>query len=393
MIRVGFVLNFRNNEWLGGINYYRNLITAICANPETNLEPVIFVGCDSDIKFSECFSGIQIVKSHIFNSNHPASLVRLILRKILHRDIVLERLLKQYKISVLSHVGSLGRTSSVPTIGWIPDFQHKYLPGFFSKNEISVRDRNFKLTCSECTRVIFSSNTAKSDAEKFYPKYAKKYQVLRFVTSYMDFSGLPDFNALKMKYSIKEPYFIVPNQFWVHKNHMVILEALDILKIRGYPVTVVATGNTVDYRQPGYFGELLQKIQNCHISENFIAIGIVPYKELIQLMIHSIAVINPSLFEGWSTSVEEAKAMNLKVILSDIPVHREQNPRRGIFFPPHDPEQLARILLESLQNTTEQQGIEQSITFFEKLKEQQKIFASSYERIVLDTLDKTILKE
>jgi glycosyltransferase involved in cell wall biosynthesis len=387
VIRIGFVLNFRNNDWLGGINYYRNLIGAICENPETNLEPVIFTGYDSDKKILECFPEVSIVKSHIFDLYHASARVRHLLRMVLHRDIVLEYFLKKNGISLLSHSGSLGMKSHFPTTGWIPDFQHKYLPDFFSQNELSDRDKDFQTTCSECTRVIFSSNAAKSDAEKFYPEYAKKYRVLHFVTGTMDLSAMPDFASLKEKYLIKEPYFIVPNQFWVHKNHMVIIEALNLLTARGHPVTIIATGNTSDYRQPDYFGTLLKKIQDCHISENFKVIGIVPYKELIQLMTHAVAVINPSLFEGWSTSVEEAKALNLRVILSDIPVHREQNPKHGMFFPPHDPERLAGILLESLQSDKNAFGSEQLTRIFEKLKEQQKIFAINYERIVLDTLE------
>lgn len=392
MIRVGFVLNFRNKDWLGGINYYRNLIGAICANPERTIDPVIFTGYDSDKKILESMPAISIVKSHIFDSNHPSALVRRAIRRALHRDIVLEHLLKKNEISVLSHFGSLGRRSTFPTIGWIPDFQHKYLPDFFSGTELSDRDRDFQTTCAECTRVIFSSNTAKSDAEKFYPEYAEKYRVLHFVTGTMNLSDLPDFTLLKEKYLLKIPYFIVPNQFWVHKNHMVILEALNLLKIRGYSVTIIATGNLSDYRQPDYFGILQQKIQDYQISENFRVIGIVPYKELIQLMRHAAAVINPSLFEGWSTSVEEAKALNLNVVLSDIPVHREQNPEQGIFFPSHDPERLADILFELLQSEKKEYGHEQLTGIFEKLNKQQKIFAASYERIVLDSLDKTSLQ-
>src|SRR5690606_26082660 len=56
---------------------------------------------------------------------------------------------------------------------------------------------------------------------------------------------------------------------------------------------------------------------------------------------HSVAVINPSLFEGWSSTVEEAKALGKSVILSNIPAHVEQNPHKGIFFDPKNPYELA----------------------------------------------------
>lgn len=43
-------------------------------------------------------------------------------------------------------------------------------------------------------------------------------------------------------------------------------------------------------------------------------------------MMTTNALLNPSRFEGWSTTVEEAKAAGTPMILSDIPVHREQAP-------------------------------------------------------------------
>lgn len=33
--------------------------------------------------------------------------------------------------------------------------------------------------------------------------------------------------------------------------------------------------------------------------------------------------VNPSFYEGWSTTVEEAKSIGVPLLLSDIPVHRE----------------------------------------------------------------------
>ena len=84
------------------------------------------------------------------------------LKRLLHRDIVLEHLLKSHDISVLSHTGPLGTRFSFPTIGWIMDFQYKYLPDYFTKDELPIIDKNYETNCAECTRLIFSSNAAKS---------------------------------------------------------------------------------------------------------------------------------------------------------------------------------------------------------------------------------------
>ncbi|MGH7230263.1 MAG: glycosyltransferase, partial [Nitrospiraceae bacterium] len=49
-------------------------------------------------------------------------------------------------------------------------------------------------------------------------------------------------------------------------------------------------------------------------------------------------------FEGWSTTVQDAKALGRPVLCSDLPVHREQAPCSMAFFPCDGPDILADIL-------------------------------------------------
>jgi len=85
----------------------------------------------------------------------------------------------------------------------------------------------------------------------------------------------------------------------------------------------------------------------CDVLDCFRVLGRIPFDHLVGLMQHAIALMNPSRFEGWSTSVEEAKSMGKQIVLSDIPVHREQAPERGFFFPANDPEALAAAMMDA----------------------------------------------
>ena len=62
-------------------------------------------------------------------------------------------------------------------------------------------------------------------------------------------------------------------------------------------------------------------------------------------MRHCCAIIQPSLFEGWSTVVEDARALGRPIIASDIPVHREQLGKDATFFSPHDVKSLAAAII------------------------------------------------
>jgi len=43
-------------------------------------------------------------------------------------------------------------------------------------------------------------------------------------------------------------------------------------------------------------------------------------------------VPNPTLFEGWSTAVEEAMTVGVPLLSSDLRAHREQAPENALFF-------------------------------------------------------------
>ena len=75
--------------------------------------------------------------------------------------------------------------------------------------------------------------------------------------------------------------------------------------------------------------------------------GYIPYSHIMPLMRASTAVLNPSLFEGWSTTVEEAKALGVPLLLSDLRVHREQAPAGTRFFDPDSAEEMAAVLEEA----------------------------------------------
>lgn len=62
-------------------------------------------------------------------------------------------------------------------------------------------------------------------------------------------------------------------------------------------------------------------------------------------MKYSVAVINHSLFEGWSSSLEEAKSMYKEIILLNIKVHLEQNPELGHFFDLNNPSELSEVMI------------------------------------------------
>jgi glycosyltransferase involved in cell wall biosynthesis len=105
---------------------------------------------------------------------------------------------------------------------------------------------------------------------------------------------------------------------------------------------------------------------------------------MASLFFHSIAIINPSRFEGWSTTVEEAKSSGKTVLLSDIPVHREQDPPHGKYFSVDSASELADLMATTIANHNPLSEMENRSRAARRLPQRISQFAAAFENIVLD---------
>ena len=381
MTRVGFVVH-GGGGWLGGRNYLRNLLTAIYNLPGRTIEPVILTPPGGQDQTSD-LPPFEVFSSSAFALDRKSDFLRKALTAVFRRNVVVEKVLRKYRISVLSHSGHLGPRASIATIGWVPDFQSMHLPQF-QKDRAAKADRERRVLriCANSTKVVVSSECVRKDLAEFAPQFAGKAELLRFVAAPFAREPVTSFPELMQKYQIEEPFFLLPNQFWAHKNHRTVISALKVLRDRGQRATVLATGATQDHRTPEYFGSLMEYAKECNVLEDFRVLGVVPYEDLAGLMKWTVSLINPSLFEGWSTSVEEAKTAGKAIVLSDIPVHREQNPERGIFFSPLDAEQLADALVLAKERFDKTLDLAYQERAFEEFPRRQREFACEYQRIV-----------
>lgn len=228
-----------------------------------------------------------------------------------------------------------------PWIGWIPDFQHRALPEYFDPAEIAGRDTAYTEMAERAARVLLSSEDARRDFEQFAPERAHKARVASFVSLMDDAVFSVDPTDTVFRHGITGPFVVVPNQWWRHKNHEAAIRAAGILRARGSELTWVFTGALSDYRAPGHADALLALIDELGLAGHARVLGMIDRDDQLQLMRAAEMVVQPSLFEGWSTVVEDAKTLGQRIVLSDLDVHREQEPPAALFFERHSAEDLA----------------------------------------------------
>lgn len=382
--RVAIQIVCEGDNWIGGMNYYRNLLTCIRLFQHDEIEIVLLAGKATDLHGLEKLA--TVVRSRLLDWQSRFYDIRMKIRAWLGRDYLLYALMRIHKIDVLSHSGVLWKGCSIKSLPWIPDFQHKYYPEFFDTSELEARDRSFATLTATADAVLCSSQAAAADLRKFFgPDILAR--VLRFVVA-MPASESESRDGLAAKYGLDRAWFHLPNQLWKHKNHIVVIEALWHLKEAGEPVPmVVSTGPTKDRRNPGHFQFLQDKLDSYGLADRFRILGKVPYEDMVGLMVHAIAVVNPSLFEGWSTTVEESKSLGKLVILSNIDVHVEQNPARAEYFESGNVEQLASIMLHEATSFDEAAEPTRMREASAQMDARKREFASCYRDIVYGLFD------
>jgi glycosyltransferase involved in cell wall biosynthesis len=341
-IKIGFILT-GDYFWIGGLYYVLNLLKALALIKNESVVCVALTGKSTPKEILKVLDDYQIIQSNIE--------VFSFLNRIFNRYPT--RVKRQFKALSLDIIFPLLRPDQIFMQGpakpvfWIPDFQHKFYPEFFSQNEVNRRDEVYSQIASLKNTLILSSKDALSHFEQFYPQYNCKIQILKF-RSVIQPQELNSIEMIAKKYPIEKPYFIVCNQFWQHKNHMVVVEAAQILANQGLNYSILLTGKA-DSQFPQVFDSIQSEITK-HNLNNIHLLGFISREDQLQLMQNSLAVIQPSKFEGWSTVIEDAKTLGAKVIASDIQVNREQMKDNAAYFEAESAEQLAVLMHSALIN-------------------------------------------
>ncbi len=389
MLRVAFLLPGNGQNWIGGSNYLGNLLSAVAALPGRTIETVLLVPPDADeADVSARFPADHLVRTPHVLSRHPLRLAGKLCERLTGRNLPLEWLFARHGIDLVSHTPPAGTRPRTPTLSWIADFQERHIPAFFSATQLEERAADHRHAARAAQMIVLSSNDALADLKQVIPEAASKSRVLQFVSSMKAPEIERSSEALRAAYAIDGPFFHLPNQFWIHKNHRVVIDALALLRARGRDVTVICTGHTSDYRHPDFFPSIQAHVAASGVADLFRIEGLVPYADVSAFLRDSVAVINPSLFEGWSTTVEEAKSSGKRILLSDIGVHREQAPERGHYFAPDDAEALATLMLEMLETHDPDADAVSRSRAIAALPARLENFARTYQAIVSEACER-----
>ncbi len=390
MIKVAFWYD-RPQEYTGGLNYMRNLLFALAQLEDKKIHPYIFFGKRVDAEVVRSFEGLAtVVRTSVLDRKSLAWYFHKILFRFFGSLLMVHLAIRRHGISIVSHAEHVyGKSRPFRVISWIPDFQYLHLPELFPGLNKDAETKRMRTIAAHSDALILSSYAALDDYHRISdPANGVCVTVLQFVSqpsgALQSAIEPPTRTKIEAKYGFQGRFFFLPNQFWQHKNHAVVFAAVRVLKEQGIEILLLCTGNLRDYRMKdtSYVDGLQQFISDNDLNHNIKILGAIDYADVLFLMRNCVAVINPSRFEGWSSTVEEAKSMGKRLILSSISVHREQDPSGALFFEPDNEQALAQAMVTHWTSSIDAISTEDEQRAVKDLQQRTLAYAVGYSCVV-----------
>lgn len=337
---VGIPFNYDEN-WIGGAYYIKNLISALNIVDPVR-QPNVWIISHSEASFDFIKRETAYPRLNWIRPGMVGGIDGGLSRKVKLASWLTPWFVKKKLEFDLIYPYPIDENLK-QTACWIPDLQDKRLPNFFSRDELIAREAQHRYYFNNFQHIVFSSNAALYDFEEFYPEAVVNKYIVHFATFESASDGSFDDDVL-LRYDLPKRFFYCPNQFWVHKNHDVVIDAVNLLKGRGVEVLVAFSGKEHDHRAPDHADKLRKKIAGMGLSNNFRFLGFIPREDQMAIFRRAVSVIQPSLFEGWSTVIEDAKSVSQHVIASNVPANVEQVKDNVDFFDASTPSALASLL-------------------------------------------------
>lgn len=219
------------------------------------------------------------------------------------------------------------------------DLQHRHLPDFFSRAEVDARESLYRAFCRQATLAVVSSEWGKQDLASAYALPSQRIRVVPLASPTDAYPRLSESEVASelAKLGIAQPYGYYPAQSWPHKNHIMLIRSLHLLKQRhGLPVRIVFSG-----RQTDHYQAIAAEADRLGVGDQIRHVGFVTDRQMVALYRGARLLAFPSLFEGWGLPITEAMALGVPIAATQATCIPEQLGGAGLLFDPSRPEEIA----------------------------------------------------
>ncbi len=309
----------------------------------------------------------------------------------------LEKKLLERKIDIVHFNGMSSLAMQLDKINFGVSFWdsgHLQFPQFpeSRKNYYSFESREYlyNLLLKKSSYVITDSFENKNNLLKQYSVDEKKINLI-YSAPATDLLNIDEEKALTKKdifdkFDIKnEEYIFYPAQFWPHKNHVYILEALSILK-KSYEknISVIFTGKN-KFNNLGY---IKQVTKDLNLQDNVTFKNFVESNDLFYLYKYALAITVPTYLGPTNHLPLEGFYIGTPVLYSDIWSETEQVKGAVLSFDLKDASSLSQKIIDlldkkGLRDMMISKGKEKYSELSEKINKNQKILKEIFNSFLI----------
>ena len=233
--------------------------------------------------------------------------------------------------------------AKIPMVSLIHDLQYLDYPQYFSDQAKTERQRHFADACLLADRLVCVSDFVRRRVLE-----ASRLSPHRVVTIHTRLARrlpapAPNHRALLQRRFGLDPdcYLLYPANFWKHKNHEMLLVALGLFA-RRFPDSDLKFVCTGAEDERSHF--IRSAAQRMGLQRRVIFPGYVNDVEFSTLMHGCLALIYPSLYEGFGMPVVEAQAIGKPVLCGNVTSLPEVTGGAAVIFDPALPEAIVAAI-------------------------------------------------
>jgi glycosyltransferase involved in cell wall biosynthesis len=237
--------------------------------------------------------------------------------------------------------------TSRPFAYTLHDLQENYYPENFSLWQRMWRHQVHAALLRRTRRVVCESNHVKSDIVRSFGIEEDRIAVMQ-APAQREFQTEPSAETmLEVRGRLQLPgrFLFYPAQFWVHKNHIRLLEAFRQIVDEVPDLQLVLTGKKRD-EYDAVMAAVVRLGLNGHVRH----LGYVEQGDLRTIYRLATALVMPSLFESISIPVYEAFQAGIPVAASGILALPEQVGDAGLLFDPMSVASIRDAILKIIRD-------------------------------------------
>lgn len=175
-----------------------------------------------------------------------------------------------------------------------------------------------------------------SVSSDFYPEPAQPAVVADVIRSHLQPGKAP-----KKRQQQNLQYLLMVSTVEPRKNHLALIGAWEKAR-RSLPDLKLVIVGSLGWNH----GPIEQRMKKWRQRGDLYHLAGVPAGDLRLIYSNAMAVVCPSVAEGFDMSGIEAMMCGTPVLASDIPVHRENYQRAALYFNPYSTDELADVITE-----------------------------------------------